>query len=239
MRFASCFAVVLLLGWQVAAMGQAGPPPPQSFGPDTIRTGVFTGEGTTEPGLSCDASPSGGRVCSGFLRSEVDRTLLDVSLMIPPGTGPHPMVVVMHGWGGSKESLGYIADPLLADGHAVQRYSTRGFGRSWGQVNLSDMQVELADLRSMIGAPRVQLNVRLIDVAPDGKRELVTRGTFMLEPARATTNVVIPTYGNVWEAAPDHTLQLHITTVDTPYLAPSRIPSVTEISQVRLEVPMR
>jgi ABC-2 type transport system ATP-binding protein len=564
-------------------MGQAGPPPPQSFGPDTTRTGVFTGEGSTEPGLSCDALPSGGRACSGFLRSELDRTLLDVTLMIPPGAGPHPMVVVMHGWGGSKESLGYIADPLLADGHAVLRYSTRGFGRSWGQVNLSDMQVELGDLRSMIGqvvdrqrldvnpdavgiisvsygggqawlalvepffrsghgasvrirtvvpivpwtdlvysllpngrperslepagstklsftnglflsglrlasdrpyvnyadyliawqawlnanepnrvdpmyrqiidgaagyrsiwwqqafwrdaarnrvpvfqlqgltddlfplseakrmllalksldplypiasyfgdighprasnkpaerdhliglirgwfayylqekgiepqhvlraaitrprdqpfnpadvitvdsfaalatgtltkrfggsatlvnpvsdpsgifwdplvmeaarelephpvpppepalvpgsvavfnvgvaeltgggalliagqprvslrastaAPRVQLNVRLIDVAPDGKSELITRGTFMLEPARATTDVVIPTYGNVWQAGPDHTLQLQITTVDTPYLAPSRIASVTEISQVRLEVPMR
>jgi hypothetical protein len=50
---------------------------------------------------------------------------------------------------------------------------------------------------------------------------------------------VIPTYGNVWQAGPDHTLQLQITTVDTPYLAPSRIASVTEISQVRLEVPMR
>jgi hypothetical protein len=51
--------------------------------------------------------------------------------------------------------------------------------------------------------------------------------------------VAIPTYGNLWEAAPDHVLQLEITTLDSPYLAPSRVPSVTRISRVRLEVPFR
>jgi hypothetical protein len=34
-------------------------------------------------------------------------------------------------------------------------------------------------------------------------------------------------------------LQLEITNVDSPYLAPSRIPSVTQISDVRLELPIR
>jgi hypothetical protein len=50
---------------------------------------------------------------------------------------------------------------------------------------------------------------------------------------------VIPTYGNLWEAAPDHVLRLEVTNLDSPYLAPSRVPSVTEISEVRLEIPTR
>jgi hypothetical protein len=32
---------------------------------------------------------------------------------------------------------------------------------------------------------------------------------------------------------------LEITNLDSPYLAPSRLPSVTQISQVRLTLPVR
>jgi len=152
MRLASGAALLLLLSaWQFAAIGQVAPPPPQSFGADTYRTGLFTGEGTTRPGLNCDGSTAHGRACSGFLASAVDGTLLEVSVRVPPGAGPHPLVAVLHGWGGSNNSLGYLADPLFADGHAVLRYSARGFGRSWGQVNLADIHVEMEDLRSVIG----------------------------------------------------------------------------------------
>jgi pimeloyl-ACP methyl ester carboxylesterase len=107
-------------------------------------------------------------MCSGFLASSVDGTLLDVDVAVPPGPGPHPLVVVLHGWGGSKRSLGYIAGPLADDGHAVLRYSARGFGESWGQVNLADVHVELADLRSMIGQVvdegRVHLNADAVGI---------------------------------------------------------------------------
>jgi ABC-2 type transport system ATP-binding protein len=151
--------VLLVAAWQVHALGQVSPPA-QAFGPDTYRsarectgsaTGVCTGEGTTQPGLSCSGSASAGRLCSGFLPSGFDGALLDVIVNVPPGSGPHPLVAVLHGWGGNKNGLGYIADPLLADGHAVLRYSARGFGESWGQVNLADVHVEMEDLRSMIG----------------------------------------------------------------------------------------
>jgi ABC-2 type transport system ATP-binding protein len=151
--------VLFFAAWQADAVGQVSPPA-QAFGPDTYRsarectgsaTGACTGEGATKPGLSCDGSPSTGRLCTGFLPSAFDGALLDVIVKVPPGSGPHPLVTVLHGWGGSKNSLGYIADPLLADGHAVLRYSARGFGESWGQVNLSDVHVEMEDLRSMIG----------------------------------------------------------------------------------------
>jgi predicted acyl esterase len=93
-------------------------------------------------------------------------------------------------------------------------------------------------LRTFTVAPRVQLNVRLFDVAPDGTRHLVTRGTYILDSVE-TADVIIPTYGNVWEAAPDHSLRLEITNLDSPYITPSRVPSVTHVSDVRLELPVR
>jgi len=86
-----------------------------------------------------------------MLASDVDGTLLDVRIELPSDPGPHPLVVLVHGFGGSKTGSGDIARILLDDGYAVLRYSTRGFGNSWGQVNLVDVHAEVADLRSMVG----------------------------------------------------------------------------------------
>src|SRR5918993_4939354 len=168
MRRALWLVLVVSIAWRSQVAAQEGPPPPQSFGPDTYRTGVFTGQGITRAGLDCKGSTAHGRVCSGFLPSEVDGTLLDVTVVTPPGRGPHPLIAVLHGWGGSKDGFGYLWEPLLADGHAVLRYSARGFGRSWGQVNLADVHVELADLRSMIGhvvdEPRLHVDSQAVGV---------------------------------------------------------------------------
>ncbi|MFN2565609.1 MAG: alpha/beta fold hydrolase [Gemmatimonadaceae bacterium] len=134
----------------VAVTQDAGPPAPRSFGPDTRETeGPYTGQGVAKSGLKC-SNAAVGRVCDGYLASAVDGTLLDVRLEIPDGTGPHPLVVLLHGWAGSKSGEGDIAADLIADGYAVLRYSARGFGDSWGRVNLADLHVELGDLRSMI-----------------------------------------------------------------------------------------
>jgi pimeloyl-ACP methyl ester carboxylesterase len=131
----------------------------QGFGDDTYRTSQqCTGAvgndctGREQPaGLTCEVVTDGSRRCSGFLASAVDQTRLDVTVLVPAGDGPHPLIVSLHGWGGSKDSQGYIADPFSQNGYAVLRYSARGFGESWGQVNLSDVNMELGDLRSMIG----------------------------------------------------------------------------------------
>jgi predicted acyl esterase len=147
----------------VAAQSEdQGPPAPHQFGPDTYRVGAFTGRGITQPGLSCAKSSSDVRECTGFLPSAVDGTLLDVTLQIPKkAPNPVPLVVVIHGYGGSKSSSGDVVRPLLDEGYAVLRYSTRGFGSSWGQVNLVDVHAEVADLRSMIGQVVDQSSFRL------------------------------------------------------------------------------
>ena len=124
---------------------------PHQFGTDTYRVGAFTGTGTAVPGLSCEKTSPTVRACSGFLASAVDGALLDVTLEIPLKVDkPVPLVAVIHGYAGSKSSSADIASALVAEGYAVLRYSTRGFGDSWGQVNLVDVHAEVADLRSMI-----------------------------------------------------------------------------------------
>jgi ABC-2 type transport system ATP-binding protein len=125
-----------------------GPPSPYPFGPDSYRIGVFTGAEPT--GLDCSFSTATTRDCRGFLAS-FDATRLDVTLQAPAAGGPFPLVTLIHGYAGSKTSSGDIAAQMIEEGYAVLRYSTRGFGQSWGQVNMSDLNAEIRDLRSMIG----------------------------------------------------------------------------------------
>ena len=141
---------------RAVSRAEEGPPPAHRFGDDSYRVGLFTGQGITRPGLSCDRTvpddtSAAIRTCTGYLASAVDGALLDVTLQIPTKVDkPVPLVTLVHGYGGSKASSGDIARALLGEGYAVLRYSTRGFGDSWGQVNMVDVHAEVADMRSMI-----------------------------------------------------------------------------------------
>jgi ABC-2 type transport system ATP-binding protein len=146
-----------------------GPPPAHRFGPDSYRIGVFTGQGTTTPGLACTDVSAAVRECTGYLASAVDSTRLDVTLSLPlQAPQPTPLVVLIHGYAGSKNSSGDQVQPLLDEGYAVLRYSTRGFGDSWGQVNMVDLHAEVADLHSMIAQvvdePSFHLNADAVAV---------------------------------------------------------------------------
>jgi predicted acyl esterase len=130
----------------------ATPPLERAFGPDHTSTGVFTGTGVTPAGLVCDAPADATTplTCEGFLPS-FDGTLLETTVRVPRSSGLHPLVVGMHGWGGSRNSMVRFDDTLLAAGFTFLRYSARGFGGSWGQTNLADVDVEGADLRALVG----------------------------------------------------------------------------------------
>ena len=160
----------------------SGPPPARSFGADTYRTEVFTGDGVTSPGLTCDKAANKSRACSGFLASGVDSTRLDVTLQVPQGGGPFPLVVLMHGWAGSKTGSGDVADALVSDGLAVLRYSARGFGESWGQANLADIHRGFAQPRRPArGSAPIPPECR----RRCGDRSLLRRRTFVARDAVA------------------------------------------------------
>src|SRR5437016_1903988 len=99
-------------------------------------TGVFTGAGTAQPGLTCStpaSPPDDAMTCSGFLVSDVDGTLLDVTVTTLHASSRFPLVAFVHGYGGSRNSSGAYVDRLLDGGYTVLRHSTRGFGDSWVQ----------------------------------------------------------------------------------------------------------
>ena len=151
-----------------AASADQGPPPHHDFGPDSYRVGTFTGQGITQPGLTCKTNRAV-RECVGFLASGVDGTLLDVTLDLPmSAVKPTPLVVIIHGYAGSKNGSGDQVQALLDEGYGVLRYSTRGFGDSWGQVNMVDLHAEVGDMRSMIAQvvdePKFQLNADAVAV---------------------------------------------------------------------------
>ena len=103
--------------------------------------------------MTCDA-PAGviPKTCTGFLASSVDGTLLDITVRVPQdGAGRRPLVVFLHGWGGNKNNGGVYDQLMTGEGFTFLRMSDRGFGESWGQANLADVNVELEDVRSIIG----------------------------------------------------------------------------------------
>lgn len=98
-------------------------------------------------------------------------------------------------------------------------------------------------LHATTPSSRVQLDVRLFDVdLVGGTKQLVTRGTYTAASRTpgmplGAVDLVIPTYGNYWRAEAGHLLRLELTNVDSPYIAPSRVPSTTIVTDVRLTVP--
>ena len=75
---------------------------------------------------------------------------LDTSVFVPDGEGPHPAVLLTHGFGGSKADLVEQAEDLAGDGYLVLTYTARGFGSSGGRIHLADPDYEIADARALV-----------------------------------------------------------------------------------------
>ncbi|HUE25802.1 MAG TPA: CocE/NonD family hydrolase, partial [Solirubrobacteraceae bacterium] len=107
-----------------------------------------------------------------------DGVPLDVDVTLPPsGRGPFPVIVMMHGWGGSKtafesataagdgnETFDYNNVYFAQHGFAVVNYSARGWGRSCGTsesrtepgckegwIRLADQRYEARDSQYLLG----------------------------------------------------------------------------------------
>src|SRR6478736_3684708 len=70
---------------------------------------------------------------------------LDVS-MWPQSSGKHPVVLLAHGFGGSKDSVTSQANDLHDRGYVVIAWSARGHGQSGGRIHLNDPAYERSDV---------------------------------------------------------------------------------------------
>jgi alpha-beta hydrolase superfamily lysophospholipase len=119
---------------------------------------VFSGTSSPVP---CFAESNGVRFCSDTPRSTVktfDGVPLDVNVALPPSAhgdpeGPYPLVMLFHGYGGTKAGLPSM-QAWLDRGYATLGVTARGFGESCGTAaaRAADPQaaqryVRLADTR--------------------------------------------------------------------------------------------
>ena len=124
---------------------------------------VGAGAAQAEPGsvfrgaVTCSTQPDGVRFCGSLvvgqqktpartLARSWDGTAVDVNFALPPASarhrGPYPLVMLFHGYGGSKFGLGdggggigsaiSSMTPWLKAGYATFSMSDRGFGESCG-----------------------------------------------------------------------------------------------------------
>jgi predicted acyl esterase len=141
-------------------------------------TSVFTA--TPNP-IPCAVQGSGQRLCDqtiagnpgGTARSTVktfDGVPIDVRVAFPPEPpsgpdGPYPLIMLFHGYAGTKLSLANM-QPFLNAGYATMSMTTRGFGQSCGNaasqaadpsgcaqghVRLMDTRYEVRDAQELAG----------------------------------------------------------------------------------------
>jgi predicted acyl esterase len=134
-------------------------------------------------GLTCADQGDGIRLCQGKVRT-FDGVPVDANLALPAGQRL-PLVVLSHGWGGSK--LGYDdLKPWAQRGYAALAFSARGFGESCGSaasrladaagcaqgwVHLDDARYEARDVQQLAGLLADQGVV-------DGRRVGVSGGSY-------------------------------------------------------------
>ncbi|MFF5264210.1 alpha/beta fold hydrolase [Actinomadura viridis] len=78
------------------------------------------------------------------------RVSLDTTFYRPAGSAKVPVVLLGHGFGGSKDDVRQEAEELARAGYGVLAWSARGFGRSTGQIALNSPDYEVKDVRQLI-----------------------------------------------------------------------------------------
>src|SRR5690242_14123940 len=85
---------------------------------------------------------------------------LDVSVW-PQTSGKHPLVLLAHGFGGTKDSVTSQANELHDRGYVVIAWSARGHGQSGGRIHLNDPAYEIADARTLLDLAAKRSDVEL------------------------------------------------------------------------------
>ena len=83
---------------------------------------------------------------------------------------------------------------------------------------------------------RGQLDARLWDVAPDGREQYVSRGTYALVGDGGRT-ITWQLFGGGYTFQAGHTIRLELLNSDPPYMQPSDNPSPVTVSNVLVELP--
>src|SRR6478752_2445986 len=108
------------------------------------------------------ADPVSPEVTTVPVGAEPDGTAvrLDVSVW-PQTSGKHPVVLLAHGFGGTKDSVTSQANEFHDRGYVVIAWSARGHGQSGGRIHLNDPAYEIADARTLLDLAAKRSDVEL------------------------------------------------------------------------------
>src|SRR6476661_5941498 len=114
------------------------------------------------PAVAPAADPVTPEATTVPVRAEPDGTpvRLDVSVW-PQSSGKHPVVLLAHGFGGTKDSVTSQANDLHDRGYVVIAWSARGHGASGGRIHLNDPAYEIADARTLLDLAAKRSDVEL------------------------------------------------------------------------------
>ncbi len=131
-----------------------------------VSLAVVVGYASAPAALAATDAPGSGsteQTVTVPVRAEPDGSAvtLDATVFVPGSPGPHPAVLLAHGFGGSKDDLVDRARDLAGRGYVVLTYSARGFGASGGRIHLDDPDYEVADGRTLIDLLAARPDVRL------------------------------------------------------------------------------
>jgi ABC-2 type transport system ATP-binding protein len=104
-----------------------------------------------------------------------DATTLDAALYLPGAASaddPRPAVLLAHGFLGDRTSMDTHARTLADGGHVVLTWSSRGFGRSDGEVGLAAPDAEIADVSALVDLLATRAEVA-VDAAGDPRVAIV------------------------------------------------------------------
>lgn len=99
-----------------------------------------TAAGASSPVTTADgARASSSRTKSKQIIESWDGTELATTFFTPKAAGPHPAVLMTHGWGSTRTSplTRVKAENYAKNGYAVLTYDSRGFGKSSGTVEMN------------------------------------------------------------------------------------------------------
>ena len=92
------------------------------------------------------------------------------------------------------------------------------------------------DARLKVSGAFPQVALRLWDVAPDGRQTLVTRGSLRPDPSGRQ---VFQMHPSGWHFRPGHRPKIELLGRDAPYSLPSNAPFSIEVSDVKIDLPVR
>ncbi|WP_412540718.1 alpha/beta fold hydrolase [Longispora sp. K20-0274] len=82
-------------------------------------------------------------------RLPVNGVVLDTTFYAQ-ASGTAPVILLAHGFGGSKHSVEDSAKELAGQGYNVLTWTARGFGRSTGEIHLNARDFEIKDAQALI-----------------------------------------------------------------------------------------